>query len=325
VLERGDDGDAAAYEHAKRSYIRAATHQAEGRLRDRLARRRATLRGEIADLRELIGRRQAAAAASAASYAAHLPHRVRPSGVRPPSMWERLRASGEIDALYRRAAKAAADLADATDLLRSRCEHLDRLEREARHAISSREEAVRRKLHTPEGLAVLHDDPLVRMTLRKLQPAARPDDADAAAARDRDMLRRGQQFATVPLQGVIIARVVRYGPLAYYVLRDLAHRESLLACDPALEPLRDVVFDLSVSAAGYEAALRHLPDEQPMRVRDHLATCYRGDAFEAALAAHRRAMREDRPLRATAPRDATESEMIAMLRLLAQAVANHAT
>jgi hypothetical protein len=324
---RGDDGAAAAYERAKQHYIRAVTFPSEARLRDAFARRRETFNSEINELRSLALRRQEAANRAAALYAMILPHRVRRAGLRAPSIWERLRTSGGVDALYRAAVRAAAELEDVNELLRTRRERIEMMERETRRSIDLREAAVRRKLKTPEGLAALHDDPIVRRAVAKMQtvPVAVPGSAiDPLEARDREMQLRGLQFATVPLHGVMIARVVRYGPLEYYVLRDLARREYLLSCDPSLEPLREFVFDLTHSAAGYEAALRHTSAEVPMRVLDHLKACYSSNEASEAYALHRRALRTEPRPRATAPRDESEAEMIAMLGLLATAVAHHA-
>jgi hypothetical protein len=329
-----DEAAVAAYESAKLAYIRAITMDAENRLRDAFSRKREAINDELANLRALAKERQAAASAAAAGYALRLPHRVRKGGVRPPSIWERLRTFNRIDAWYRAAVKAAAELDDVNDLVRKRRDRLDAIERETRRSIYLREEAVRKKLQTPEGLASLHADPMVRHAFAKLQGVmnerakyderVKRGEVPPHEARDRDMAQRGQSFATLPLQGVMIARIVRYGPLEYYVLRDLNGRESLLACDPALEPLRDVVFELTHSAAGYEAALRHTAEGAPMRVLDHLKACFSsGDASEL-YARHRAALRADRPAAKTPPRDEAEAETIAMLGLLARAVADRA-
>ncbi len=324
----------AAYEAAKLRYIRAVTQDAEARLYDAFAKRREAIAAEIGDLRELAKRRQDAANAAATAYAMKLPHRVRKTGVRPPSIVERLRSLNAIDDLYREAVKASAELDDVNDLLRKRRDRLDAMERETRRAIYLREEAVRKKLQTPEGLASLHADPLVRTAFAKMQSVmndrakfderAKRGVVAPEEARDREMAQRGLQFAAVPLQAAMIARVLRFGPLEYYVLRDLNKHESLLSCDPELEPLREYVFDLTHSPAGYEAALRHSTAEMPMRVIDHLKATYSPAEATELYAQHRGAMRSERPKRLTPPRDETEAEMIAMLRLLARAVASHA-
>ena len=328
----GDEA-VAAYEAAKLRYIRAVTQDAEAKLYDAFAKRREAINAEIGDLRELAKRRGDAANAAAAAYAKRLPHRVRKTGVRPPSIVERLRSLNAIDDLYRDAVKAAAELDDVNDLLRKRRERLDAMERETRRSIYLREEAVRKKLQTPEGLAALHADPMVKAAFGKMQGVmnerakfderVKRGDIVPEEARDRDMAQRGRQFATVPLQAVMIAGLVRYGPLEYYVLRDLIKHEFLLSCDPALAPLREYVFDLTHSPAGYEAALRHTTSEVPMRVIDHLKATFTANEATEFYALHRASMRTERPSRTTPPRDDTEAEMIAMLRLLAQAIASH--
>jgi hypothetical protein len=326
-----DEAAIAAYESAKLAYIRAITHDAEIRLREAFSKKRDAINDEIANLRALAKAKQEAANAATARYAKQFPHRVRKSGVRAPSLWERLCTFNQVAGLYRQASRASEELDDVNDLLRKRRDRLDAMERETRRSIYLREEAVRKKLQTPEGLASLHADPMVRSAFAKMQNVmndrakyeerVKRGDVPPEEARNREMAQRGQTFAVVPLQGMMIARIVRYGSLEYYVLRDLAGKEHLLSCDPALEPLRDVVFDISRSPAGYEAALRHTADGSPMRVLDHLKACFSSSDAVEHYARHRAAMRADRPSVKTPPRDEAEAETIAMLGLLARAVA----
>ena len=205
-----------------------------------------------------------------------------------------------VDKYYRAAAKAAEELDEVNELLRKRRDRLDAMERETRRSIYLREEAVRKKLQTPEGLAALHADPMVKAAFAKMQGVmnerakyderVKRGEVPPEEARDREMAQRGMKFATVPLEGVMIARIARYGALEFYVLRDLANREYLLSCDPALEPLRDVVFDITRSAAGYEASLRNTPDGTHMRVLDHLKAGFSSnDATDLVCAAPGRA------------------------------------
>jgi hypothetical protein len=322
----GDEAAIAAYEGAKLVYVRSVTRDAEFKLRAAFLRRRDALLSEMRDLRDLVKVRVDEANVATAAYALELPHRVRKTGVRPPSVWERMRSLNRVEGSYRKAARAASELDGANDMLRKRRARLAAIEGETRRSISQREESVRKRLQTPEGFALLHDDPLVRRAVSKLRrhDERAPDHIAPEDARDREMSQRGQQFAVVPLHAVMIARIARYGPLEYFVLRDLTKREYLLSCDPALEPLRDYVFDLTHSAAGYEAALRHSTTELPMRILDHLKACFPANEAIDLYARHREQLRTDRVTRVTPPRDETEAEMIAMLRLLAQAVSTYA-
>jgi hypothetical protein len=326
-----DEAAIAAYESAKLAYIRAITQDAENKLREAFAKKREAINDEIANLRALSKTKQDAANAATARYALRFPHRVRKAGVRPPSLWERICTFNRVESLYREAAKASEALDEVNDLLRKRRDRLDAMERETRRSIYLREEAVRKKLQTPEGLASLHADPMVRSSFAKMQSVmndrakyeerVKRGEVPPEEARDREMKQRGQAFAVVPLQGVMIARLVRYGKLEYYVLRDLLNHEFLLSSDPALEPLRDVVFDVTRSSAGYEASLRHTADGTPMRVLDHLKACFSGNDAVDLYARHRAALRTDRPTAKTPPRNEAEAETIAMLGLLARAVA----
>jgi hypothetical protein len=146
---------------------------------------------------------------------------------------------------------------------------------------------------------------------RVLQGAVAPDQA-----RDRDMEERGMTFASVPMNGVVIAGITRYGNLAYYVLRDDVDAPSLLSCDPALEPLRDYVFDVVRSDGGFTASLRYAQDGVPMRVLDQLkSSTANGDVAER-YANHRAALRSQRATAKTPVVDQVEAQIIeALLRL----------
>jgi hypothetical protein len=325
-----DEDTINAYESAKLRYIRGITQDAEAKLREAFGKRREAINDEIANLRGLAKTRSDAAAAAAQKYAVKMPHRVRKTGIRPPSFWERLRTFNSVDRWYRGAQKAQEELDEVNELLRKRRDRLDAMERETRRSIYLREEAVRKKLQTPEGLAALHADPMVKAAFSKMQGVmnerakyeerVKRGEVPSEEARDRDMGQRGMKFAVVPLEGVMIARIARYGPLEYYVLRDLSNHEYLISCDPALEPLRDVVFDITRSAAGYEASLRNTPEGVPMRVLDHLKAGFSANDATDLYSRHRAALRTDRTTQKTPPRDESEAEMIAMLGLLADAV-----
>jgi hypothetical protein len=325
-----DEAAIGAYESAKLRYIRAITQDAETKLREAFGKRREAINDEITSLRELAKQREDVAKSATAKYAVKLPHRVRKTGIRRPSFWERFVSFNRIDKVYRAAQKAADELDEANDLLRKRRDRLDAMERETRRSIYLREEAVRKKLQTPEGLAALHADPMVKAAFSKMQGVmnerakyderVKRGEVPPEEARNREMAQRGMQFAVVPLEGVMISRIARYGALEYYVLRDMSNREFMLSCDPALEPLRDVVFDISRSSAGYEASLRHTPDGMPMRVLDHLKAGFSSNDATDLYARHRAALRTDRATQKTPPRDESEAEMIAMLGLLGEAV-----
>jgi len=327
-----DEAVVRAYENAKLAYIRGITLEAENKLREAFAKRREAINEEIGNLRTLAKSRQDTATQAAAAYGKILPNRVRKSGVRAPSFFERLRTFNRVSRLYRNAAKAGAELDEVNELLRKRRDRLEQMERETRRSIYLREESVRKKLQTPEGLAALHADPVVKASFQKMQAVmnerakyeerVKRGEVPPEEARDRDMVANNTPFATVPLESVMIARIVRYGPLEYYVLRDLQQREYMLSGDPALEPLRDVVFDVTRSSSGYEASLRHNEEGVPMRTLDHLKLCYSNSDAVEHYKTHRAALRGDRVAAKTTPHDDAEAELVAMLAMLAKAVAS---
>ncbi len=276
-----DEATISAYESAKLRYIRAITQDAEAKLREAFGKRREAINDEIANLRGLAKSRSEAADRAAQKYAAKLPHRVRKTGV-PGSIVlgtadGRSTPSTNIIGPRKRRPKSSKRSTSAAQAPRpARCNGA----RDAPFDLSAPKKRFVRSLQTPEGLAALHADPMVKAAFSKMQGVmnerakyderVKRGEVPPEEARDREMAQRGTEIATVPLEGVRFRGSRGYATVEYYVLRDLSNHEYLLSCDPALEPLRDVVFDISRSAAGYEASLRHTPDGSPMRVLDHL-------------------------------------------------------
>jgi hypothetical protein len=320
-----------AYEDAKVRYVRSKTSAAEQRLRDRHAARLDALNEEIASLRPVFTQRQSVAAASSGAYAARAPHRVVKSVLLAPSLWERLQTWNRIEQLYRDAKRCADELDDVRELLRARHERIEALESETRRSIYLREEAVRKSLQSPEGLAALRRDPFVHAAFVKVQAMhaerARYNELVLSGvippqqARDRDMAERGMLFAFAPLKNVIIGGTVRYGTLSYYVLRDGAENETLLPCDPALEPLRDRVFDIEESRGGFTATLQRNPDGRPKAVLDHLKAYYSAEEAAERYAQHRARLRTDVVTQRTAPENAAQGQLVAVLAKLAKSAA----
>jgi hypothetical protein len=328
-----DDAVVAAYEGAKLRFIRRLVEDAEDKIHETYVARRDALAAEVETLRALSKTHEDAAKIVVARYATRMPHRVSRSGVHPPSLWERIVTFNAVGAVYRAAADGVARLAESNEALRKRRAGLDALEREARRAVYLREEQARKKLQTPEGLAALHADPQVQAAFLKAQAVMDRREAyqlrvergevPPEEARDRDMAARGQRFACAPMHGTIVTRVVRFGTLHYYVLRDLSNAEFLLACDPALEPLRDLVFDVTQGERGLDAELRYAADGTPIRVLDHLKATRTADDATDAYARHRESLRTERPSGITPAHDEAEAAVVAVLRLLAEAVSQH--
>jgi hypothetical protein len=256
-----------AYADAKQRYIRSETSRGEQQLRDTFSKRRTELNDEIGTLRDVFSAHRDAALASARRYAAALPHRVRKGEIDPPSLWERLVSLNRIDRVYREARRCADEVDEMKNLLRKQRDRLAAMEQETRRSIYLGEEAVRKRLQTPEGLSALRSDPFVRAAIAKIHTVK----GVRAAEEERDvaMAERAITFTSAPLSGAFIAGIVRYGNLAYYLLCNGDGQESLLACDPALEPLRDYLFDVNRSDGGFEASLHCGANGTPERVPAH--------------------------------------------------------
>lgn len=318
-----------AYEAAKARYVRQITASSEAKLREAYGKRREKLLEEIADLRDVLRQRTNEATVAAKRYGNVVPNRVQ-RGIRPPSLWERLRTFNAVSKLYKAAAKASSDVDDVNNLLRKQRNKMDTIERDMKRSIYLREESVRKKLTTPEGIAALHGDPVVRGAYNRLQVVlaerakfeerVKNGEVPQAEILSRVMQQRGFKPAAAPIAGAMIAQLVRIGKVEYYVLRDLGRIEYLLTASPSIEPLRDVVFDLNRTREGIAASIRNGASGTPMRVLDHLKECFPdGDTAGEMFRRHRQALRKESPKGEQVP-NAGEAEVIAALATLANAV-----
>jgi hypothetical protein len=139
--------------------------------------------------------------------------------------------------------------------------------------------------------------------------------------RDRAMSEQKLMPTELPIMGAIIAKVARFGGLAYFQLRDLEKKESLLSYDPRLDALRNSVFDVYSVAGTVAAKLKRNDNGTAFRVADHFKACWRNqDKAEELYGSHRSALREDRGLSPMEPRNESEAEIIERLANLSSLV-----
>jgi len=210
-------------------------------------------------------------------------------------------------------------------------------------AIVLKEDALKKAMETDAGIAEFHSRPEIEALFHRVQRihkeretfAKRLERGDVSQEeqRDRAMSEFKLSYAELPLMGVIIAKVARFGTLSYFQLRDLTKKESLLSYDPRLDPLRNSVFDVYSVANAVAAKLKRNDNGTAYRVADHFKACWRNqEQAEELYGQHRAALREERGLPTMPPRDANEAEIIERLATLASAVdggqaresANHA-
>ncbi len=158
------------FEFAKTRYIRSVATTSVERLITAAARQREKLTDEIKNLQVLSRARYEAAVDAARIYAGILPHRVGKTWLQPPTTLEKVGEFYGSDRLYKAAAKAAKEFAEAQELLAKKHEALAALERELRARLDRQESAMQRQLETQNGLrAARQRDPLLDRAYKQMK------------------------------------------------------------------------------------------------------------------------------------------------------------
>ncbi len=287
----------AAYEDARVKYERREAGDAESRTRNSFNKKRDAIRAEIAVAASILDERKLKAEKAFKAYANRYPHRVDRNKPMKPSFWESLMSFGMAGRMFNRAITTAAE-AIAAQSLRRRKEHdEEELEQQLKRALYLQEDAIKKKLEGPEGIAAFHARPGVavlhkrveEIKLERARYAQRLEKGEVPPTeqRDREFAERKISQLEAPFAGVTIVRVARYGNLSYFILRDLERKLYHLAYDPRLEPLIENVIDVYRLADSFETKLTRGQDGRPMSVADHYATNYKDE--EVARSEYRRA------------------------------------
>jgi hypothetical protein len=287
----------AAYDEARVRYERREAGDAEARTRSSFTKKRDAIRAEIAVAASLLDERRIKAEKAFKAYANRYPHRVDRNKPMRPSFWESLVSLGNAGRMYNRAVTTAAE-AIAAQSLRRRKEHdEEELEQQLKRALYLQEDAIKKKLEGPEGIAAFHTRPGVAVLHKRVEEikveraryAQRLEKGEVPPTeqRDREFAERRIAQLEAPFTGVAIVRVVRYGDLSYFLFRDLQRKLYHLAYDPRLEPLIETVLDVYRLADSFEVRFEKAPDGRPMAVADHYAANFKDE--EVARSEYRRA------------------------------------
>ncbi len=315
----------AAYEEARVRYERREATDAEQRTRSVFEKKREVIRAEIAVAQSLLEERKIKAEKALKAYAGRYPHRIERNKPVRPGFWEQLFSLGGAGRMYNKAVETAADALQAQSLRRRKEHDEEELEQQLKRALYLQEDAIKKKFESPEGIEAFHGRPGVAVLWKRYQEikAERANYADrlekgmvpAEEQRDREFAERKVVQLEVPFSGVTIVRIVRYGPMMYFLFRDLERKLYHLAYDHRLEPLIDNVLDVYRLADAYEVRLSRGADGRPMSVADHYATVFKDE--EIARLEHRKARTALRSLRTELPPilaiDAAESQLIELL------------
>jgi len=287
----------AAYEDARIRYERREAGDAEARTRNSFAKKRDAIRAEIAVAASILDERKDKAEKAFRVYAARYPHRVDRNKPQKPSFWEQLWSLGSAGRMFNRAVLTAADAVAAQSLRRRKEHDEEELEQQLKRALYLQEDAIKKKLESPEGIEAFHRRPGVEVLYKRLQEikaeranyAARMERGEVPPneQRDREFTERKIAQLEVPFTALTIIRVARYGSLAYFILRDVERKLYHLAYDPRLEPLIENVIDVYRLADSYETRLARGSDGRPMAVADHYGANFKDE--EVARSEYRRA------------------------------------
>jgi hypothetical protein len=287
----------AAYDDARIRFERREAGDAESRTRNSFNKKREAIRAEIAVAATILEERKIKAEKAFKTYAVRYPHRVDRNKPTKPSIWESLLSFGTAGRMFNRAVTSAND-AIAAQSLRRRKEHdEEELEQQLKRALYLQEDAIKKKLEGPEGIAAFHARPGVavlhkrveEIKLERARYAQRLEKGEVPPneQRDREFAERKIAQLEVPFAGMTVVRVARYGNMSYFIFRDLERRLFHLAYDSRLEPLIENVVDVYRLADSYEAKLSRGADGRPMAVADHYAANYKDE--EIARSEYRRA------------------------------------
>ena len=327
-----DAASIAAYDEARVRYERRETGDADSRTRAGFTKKRDAIRAEIAVAASLLEERRLKADRALKTYATRYPHRIDKNKPAKPSFWESLLSFGAAGRMYNKTVTTAADAVAAQSLRRRKEHDEEELEQQLKRALYLQEDAIKKKLESPEGQAAFHQRPGVAVLHKRVEEikveraryAQRLEKGEVAPPeqRDREFAERKIGLLEAPFAGVTMIRVARYGSLAYFILRDLERKLFHLAYDPRLEPLIDSVVDVYRLADSYETKLCRGANNLPLPVADHYAKNFKDE--EVARSEYRRARTALRQPRTDIPPmtlvDANEAQLIELLAQFARTI-----
>ena len=320
-----DTQSIAAYEDARVSLRAARSGRCRSTDRASFTKKRDAIRAEIAVAASLLEDRREKAEQAFKVYAARYPHRVDRNKPLKPSIWESLFSFGTAGRMFNRAVTTAADAVAAQTLRRRREHDEEELEQQLKRALFLQEDAIKKKLESPDGINAFHQRPGVAVLIKRVEEikaeraryAQRLEKGEVPAQeqRDREFAERKISQLEAPFAGLTVVRVARYGNLSYFILRDLERKLYHLTYDPRLEPLIENVIDVYRIADSFEAKLSRGADGRPLAVADHYATNFKDE--EVARSEYRRARTAFRAPRTDLPPmtpfDAGEGQLLDLL------------
>jgi hypothetical protein len=267
------------YKEAKQRFERREQQDAESKVRSQFAKRREAIRAEIAVAGSLLEQRIEKAHKALTDYARRYPKNVDRTKPLKPSFMENLLSLGAAGRMYRAVNKANADAQEAQSLRRRKEHDEEELEQQLKRALYLQEDALKRRLGSPEMTDQFHRRPGVEELWQRVQEIQKEratyasrmalGEVSPQEQRERDWAERKVRHLEVPFSGMLIVEIKSYGDLHYFILRDKEKGLFSLPYDPRLEPLLDQVFDFYRIAESHEAKLHRAQDNRVFTALDH--------------------------------------------------------
>jgi hypothetical protein len=201
----------------------------------------------------------------------------------------------------------------------------ERLEVDLKRALAEAERTARESVGTPEWIERLASEDRDFATLKARVDAIA---AERAAYTERlnaghvsDAERRDRWFAehdvhpiSLPVTGIMFYRIVSFGSLAYFIVRDLKKQLFAIPYDARIEPIINGVFDIYRVGDGFEVRQCLHPDKLPFTILNHFIACCDGqDMFGREAYRQQRAWMRNRPSVRTMPDDSSVENQVRRL------------
>jgi hypothetical protein len=303
----------------------------ERAVRENFAGRFEELQTGLQAIDDFVEERKHEAHQSLEKYRQRFPARMKHGRPAPPSFFDNLCSFGVAWRLYRSFMDATGQITYARIKQRKLRLEKNGLDNEVQTAVALSRLAAHQHTESPLWLVELADEDPDFRRLKDRHDAVVAEREDYAARliegnvsdeeqRDRFFAEQHVESLALPIAGFIFFRIVTFGELSYYILRDLKKQFYALPYDDRLEPVRDFVFDVFRIDDETIEARQHLdPDTfRPTGLLEHFVACSdHHDTFAWDLYNERRTWMMAPPPVHSMPED--ESLETDVRRLLAQA------
>jgi hypothetical protein len=302
----------------------------ESSVRRNASTKRDELRDELDEAQAEWVRRKEAGDAAREAYRAAFPHHVKKMRLIAPSVIENVRSMGAAKKLYTAADDAWHSAEQASSNVR-RIEHNEeQLDIELKKALERAPAIAKEVTESEEWLAEIHaEEEMASVKARVDEIAAERDSyaqrLEAGTVPPEELRLRAFGTADIkhialPASGLMFYRIDRFGPDAYFILRDLRKQLFALPYDRRLEKLLGGVYDISRAGKEFtvQAAMRE-GGRVPLSRLDHFITCSENqEAAQEAYREHEAFVKETRTDATVTNVDDIEATTIELLAAFAE-------